>query len=156
MKLCLINVQNLINISQRVKLSNFLSFNSVDILFIFETWLYNDITCHEVFPLHDNVVVYRCDRLNGVHGGVFYSFNLLHSYSFRDFSCSIVIKVNRTFFGLMVVYNLPLSSDYRVESFTFINAVQNHHDQVIKPVGRFASGKTVFAVLGDFNLADVC
>ena len=82
--------------------------------------------------------------------------NLLHSYSFRDFSFSVVIKVNQTFFGLMVVYNPPLSSDNRVESSTLINAVQNHHDEVLKHIGRCLSGQTVFAVLADFNLADVC
>ena len=124
LKLCLINVQSFINISQRIKLSNFLSSISVDILFITETWLYNDIICHEVFPFNDFVVVSRCHRLNGVQGGALIacrkckSFNLLHSYNFRDLSCSIVIKVNQTFFGLMVVYNPPLSSDYRVESST--------------------------------------
>ena len=56
----------------------------------------------------------------------------------------------------MVVYNPLLSSDYRVESSTLINAVQNHHDEVLKHIGRCLSGQTVFAVLGDFNLADVC
>ena len=140
----------------------FLSSNSGDILFITETWLYNDITGHEVFRFKDFVVVIRCDRLNGVHGGVLiacrkgYSFNLLHSYSFRDFSCSIVIKVNQTFFCLMVIYNPPLSSDYRVESSTFISDVQNHHDEVLKHIGRCQSDQTVFAVLEDFNLAEVC
>ena len=56
----------------------------------------------------------------------------------------------------MVVYNHPLSSDYRVESSTLINAVHKHHDEVLKFIGRCSSDQTVFAVLGDFNLADVC
>ena len=56
----------------------------------------------------------------------------------------------------MVVYIPPLCSDYRVESSTLINAVQNHHDEVLKHIGRCPSDQTVFAVLGDFNLADVC
>ena len=59
-------------------------------------------------------------------------------------------------FGLMFDYNPPLSSDYRVESFTLINAVQNHLDDVLKHIGRCPSDQTVFAVLGDFNLANVC
>ena len=88
----------------------------------------------EVSPFNDFVVVSRCDRLNGVHGGVLfacrkdYSFNLLYSQIFSYFSCSIFIKVNYTFFGLMVVYNPPLSSDYRVESSKLKNADQNHRD----------------------------
>ena len=141
---------------------NFLSSNSVDILFITETRLYNDIICHEVFSFNDFVVVSRCGRLSGNLGGVLiarrkiYSCNLLGSYSFRDISCSTVIKVNHMFFGLMVVNNPPLSSDYRVESSTLINVVQNHRDEVIKHIGRCPSDQTVFAVLGDFNLADVC
>ena len=55
-----------------LSISNFFSSNSVDILFITETWRYNDITCHEVFPFNDFIVVSRCVRLNGdgVHGGV--------------------------------------------------------------------------------------
>ena len=56
----------------------------------------------------------------------------------------------------MIVYNTPLSSDYRVESSTLINAVQIHHDDLPKHIGRCPSDQTVFAVLGDFNLADVC
>ena len=75
---------------------------------------------------------------------------------FCDFSCTNVIKINHRFFGLMVFYNPPLSSDYRVESSTLINAAQNHRDEVLKHIGRCRSDQTVFAVLGDFNLADVC
>ena len=56
----------------------------------------------------------------------------------------------------MVVNNPPLSSDYRVESSTLINAVQNHRDEVLEDIGRYPSDQTVFAVLGDINLADVC
>ena len=56
----------------------------------------------------------------------------------------------------MIVYNTPLSSDYRLESSTLINAVQIHHDDLPQHIGRCPSDQTVFAVLGDFNLADVC
>ena len=65
-------------------------------------------------------------------------------------------QVNHRFFGLMVDYNPPLSSDYRVESSTLKNAVQNHRDEVLKHISHGPSDQTVFAVLGDFNLADVC
>ena len=51
----------------------------------------------------------------------------------------------------MVVNNPPLSSDYRVESSTLINPC----DEVLKDIGRYPSDQTVFAVLGDINLADV-
>ena len=54
----------------------------------------------------------------------------------------------------MVVYNLPLSSNYQVESYTLINAAQNQHDERLKHIGGCPSDQTVFAVLGDFNLAD--
>ena len=56
----------------------------------------------------------------------------------------------------MFAYKPPLSSDYRIESSTLKNAVQNHRDEVLKHIGRGPSDQTVFAVLGDFNLTDIC
>ena len=56
----------------------------------------------------------------------------------------------------MVVYYPPFHSEYRVESSTLINAVQNNRDEVLKHIGCCPSDQTVFAVLGDFNIADVC
>ena len=56
----------------------------------------------------------------------------------------------------MVVYYPPFLSEYRVESSTLINADQNHRDEVLKHIGCCPSDQTVFAVLGDFNIADVC
>ena len=56
----------------------------------------------------------------------------------------------------MVVYNTLLSSDYRVESSTLMNAVQNHRDEVLKHISCCPSDQTMVAVLGDLTLADVC
>ena len=51
----LINVQSLIDVSQRLKLLNYLSLHSPDIIFLTETWLYPSIEDSEIF--HEKAVI---------------------------------------------------------------------------------------------------
>ena len=54
MKICLSNAQSVISLQQRLKLLNFLSLDSPDLVFVTETWLYPEIEDSEVCPLKCN------------------------------------------------------------------------------------------------------
>ena len=161
--MCLINAQSLITSTQRLKLRNFLLSNNIDLLFITETWLYDEIENHEIFPASGYHVLMRIDRTSGAHGGVLIAvrvsleLSILSSFSYSDFCCSIIINFHKAFYSFLLIYNPPQTSLFRVDSSVLVEAMFNHRDEVVKCLGRkVAKDRVVTAVLGDINLPDVC
>ena len=135
--MCLINAQSLITSTQRLKLCIFLLSNNIDILFI-ETWLYDEIENHEIFPASGYHVLMRLDRTSGAHGGVLIAvsvsleLSILSSFSYSDFCCSIIIDFQKAFYSFLLIYNSPQTSLFRVNSSVLVEAMFNHRDQVVK------------------------
>ena len=155
-KCCLINVQSLIGVSQRIKLLKHLSLHSPDIIFLTETWLYPSIENSEIFPLKsNNTTISRQDRLTGEHGGVLIAtkkeFQLNHSEvsKLNDYSNAIYVFHEYSSHMFLLIYNQPTNSPYRIQADSLIDCISSYFNDDLVP-------SNSFTIFGDINLVDVC
>ena len=167
MKVCLLNAQSVISLQQRLKLLNFLSFHSPDLVFVTETWLYPEIEDSEVCPLNCNYsIIARRDRSGGEHGGVLiaakkdFCFNysdLTHTIDrnmkigqINDFAVAISITTTQDSHLFLLIYNPPSTSPYRIEASLLTDCISSCYTKF--EINHLRS----FSILGDLNLNDVC
>ena len=100
------------DVSQRLKLLNYLSLHSPDIIFLTETWLYPSINDSEIFPLKSNyTTISRQDRLTGEHGGVLiatkkgFQFNHSEISKLNDYSTAIYLFDEHSSHMFLLIYN---------------------------------------------------
>ena len=142
--------------SQRLKLLNYLSIHSPDIIFITETWLYPKILDSEIFPLDCNYsIISRSDRLTGEHGGVLiatkntFQYNHLKASNRNDFSTAIYLIDNNSSHMFLLIYNPPKNSPYRVHSDLLVDCISSYYNDDLLL-------SNSFTILGDINLDDAC
>ena len=142
--------------SQRLKLLNYLSTHSPDIIFVTETWLYPKILDSEIFPLECNYsIISRSDRLTGEHGGVLIAtknslqYNHLKVSNLNDFSAAIYLTDNYSSHMFLLIYNPSKNSPYRVRSDLLIDCISSYYNDDLLL-------SNSFTILGDINLDDAC
>ena len=118
-KLCHINAQSLLSINQHLKVINFLSLHSPDIVFIIETWLKPEVTDPEIFSMNSPYsVIAQKDRTSGEHGGVLIatknSFALNYSILSYDADYCIGLSIYSGAFNhiFLLIYNPPLRRSF--------------------------------------------
>ena len=90
MKSCLLNAQSVISLQQRLKLLNFLSLHSPDLVFVTETCSYPEIEDSEVCPLKCNYsIIARQDRSGGEHSGVLVAAKKDFCFNYSDLTQKI-------------------------------------------------------------------
>ena len=167
MKICLLNAQSVISLQQRLKLLNFLSLHSPDLVFVTETWLYPEIEDSEVCPLKCNYsIIARQDRSGGEHGGVLVAAkkDFCFNYSdltqkigrnmkigqINDFAVAISITTIQGSHLFLLIYNPPSTSPYRIEANLLADWISSCYAKF--EINYLSS----FSILGDLNLNDVC
>ena len=124
-----------------------------------ETWLSSDIEDSELFSGSQFSVVTRVDRKCGYHGGVLIAarnnamFSLVDLKNSIDYIASSIRTTSNCCFLIIVVYNPPASSRYRISVSELVH-------QLSALIAKFhESWRSTFSsilLLGDFNLPDVC
>ena len=150
-----------------MKLLNFLSVHSPDIVFITETWIYPKIEDSEVFPLNCNYsIIARRDRSDGDHGGVLIATKKDFSYNYsdltkeidktlkighiNDFAVAISIDTLLSSHMFLLIYNPPSTSPYRIEANLLADWISSCHAKFDN------NAPNSFTILGDLNLKDIC
>ena len=151
----LINVRSLIDEKRRRNLSDFVAKNSIDILFLTETWLTEDFTDAELYL--NGYTLHRSDRPptksgSSSHGGVLIAVNDKFTFtplvSFTGCIASGTVSDGNVSIFVAAVYNPPRGSAYRLKP-TEAKAL---YEEVIS---RNITNYNAHIIAGDFNLPTV-
>ena len=140
-----------------MKLDQTLALHSPNIVFITETWLHSEILDSEIFPFSHYSVVARSDRSCGTHGGVLIALNnqtslpCFASSVVNDYSCSISFISSSSYLTLILFYNPPFASQYRVSS----SDIQKTVECYLSAFDGRACEDNHVVLLGDFNYPDI-
>ena len=117
----MLNCQSITAIRKRAALCQYIYKNNLDIIFLSETWLYEECSNNELFFNDYNVI--RKDRNHLKHGGILFAFKRDFQVTQLDIPINndniIAIKVNfnsRDSFIMVGVYNAPSTSKYRIKN----------------------------------------
>ena len=156
----LLNIRGLCSYSKQAELLDLCNLESIDLIFLTETWLTPDYpdTSTTLFGNFD--VVARPDRLNGPHGGVavLSRKNLPltsdSSQCDRQFDFGLYFTIRRSNHSVtlfILLYLPPLSSNYSIPTSDVVSFISKAVSSTLTnyPVELFA---TEIILLGDFNL----
>ena len=148
----LINVRSLIDESRRRNLSNFVAKNSIDILFLTETWLTEDFKDAELYI--NGYTLHRSDRPptksgSSAHGGVLIAvinkFTFTPLVSFTGCLASGTVSDGNVSIFVAAVYNPPRGSAYRLK----LTEAKALYDEVVtKNITKY----NAHIIAGDFHL----
>ena len=153
------NIESLIGLNRRLNLQDLANKHDASIICLTETCLSSDSEDSELFSGSQFSVVTRVDRKCGYHGGVLIAarnkamFFLVELKNSIDYIASSILTTSNCCFLMIVAYNSPASSRYRIS----VTELVHQLSALIAKFHEFwRSTSSSILCLADFNLPDVC